>query len=182
LPDKSIDYDALATDLTKHAKDKLIPMLQSKVEGLKEGKRDHIDYVYANSNFLRSWLSHLIKRDRSGKYEQSIDIALITAEIMKKVGVEALGVFDKPGHEFILRMKFAVPTILHMLIQNGPLDEPMSGSKCVIYSDNYRQCPLEIHWLEIDANFSDEYDKKTMTMTSEDYEMAVAELAGSEVV
>ena len=111
-------------------------MLQSTVDGLKEGKRDHIDYVYANSNFLRSWLGHLIKSDRSGKYEQSIDIALITAEIMKKVGVEAFGGLDTPGHEFILRMKFAVPTILHMLIQNGPLDEPMSGSKCVIYSDN----------------------------------------------
>jgi hypothetical protein len=162
-----IEYEEWAKELREHVEDKILPVLKSEIEGLEADKRDHLDYIYAYSNFLVGWLNHLIKSDRSrihynssrNKNGRSIDMAFITGDLMKNIGVEALGAIGTPGHEYILRMKFAVPPILRMLIQNGPLEAPISGSKCVMYSDNCRQCPPDqVHWMEFNLEFEAKYD------------------------
>lgn len=162
-----IEYEAWAEELREYVVKEILPVLKSEIEGLEADKRDHLDYIYAYSNFLVGWLNHLIKSDRScihynssrNKNGQSIDMAFITGDLMKIIGVDALGTIGTPGHEYILRMKFAVPPILRMLIQNGPLDAPISGSKCVMYSDSYRQCPTHrVDWMEFGPQFEAKYD------------------------
>jgi hypothetical protein len=138
---------------------KHIPTLShgaSPQEGLEDKK-----FIYAYSNFLRGWLSHLIKKDRLDKYYnspangngRSINVGMISAKYMNRVGVEALGAYDSTGHEYILRMRLAVPIIHNMLIANGPIDAPISGSKMIVYGDDYLPCPLEVHWMVIDPSF-----------------------------
>ena len=69
---------------------------------------------------------------------------------MKLVGVEALGAYNTPGHKYVHRIKYAaVPISLKMLIENGPVDAPISGSKVVVYADDYLPCPLEVNWMLI---------------------------------
>lgn len=41
-----------------------------------------------------------------------------------------------------------VPFNLNMMIANGPIDRPMTGSKMIVYGDDHLPCPLEVHWME----------------------------------
>ncbi|KAK1748335.1 hypothetical protein QTG54_000274 [Skeletonema marinoi] len=106
--------------------------------------------VYATLNLIRAVEFFLTHSDRFNRYDNDgIDVKVFTKRGLNEAGVEPM---TWPSCQYMVRMPLPAVYSQSMLLKAGKGEQPITGMIAVVYIDNFRECPIEVHRILLDKH------------------------------